>query len=615
MFRFLQGAKHALLLRPRKTQRKLRLSGALPVCGRHATRQDPGLALTRNPGMQRVVAVLRSAAHRHRSAVAAAGGLGEADGFFRRLEQGARLRLALGLLGSGIAVGDDAGARLHIDAAVLDEGRAQNDAAVHLAIGREIADAAAVGAALFLLEFVDDLHGAHLRRARQRARGKARHQRVDDVMAGVELACHVARDVHHVAVALDDEALAHAHAADLRYAADVVAAEIDEHQVLGALLGIGEQLGLEVLVFLRRRTAADGAGERTDRHLAVAHAHQDLGARAHERERAEVEMEQERRRVRAAQRAIEGERGQREGRGEALADDDLEHVARGDVFLGARDLGEELVLRGVRHRLGRRERVVGGDARMRHRLVEPRHNAFETGDGCRISRVGRERRVRPHGRDDDHLVLHAVEHDGDGRAHEDAVGHAEAVGRHVRQVLGKPHHVVAHVADDARADVGDVARQGDAGSVEQLAQRGERGIGLGHEGVRRGLRRSIDLGPGAARAPDDVGREADHGVAPAHGAAFDRFQQETHRPVVGQFQHGRDGRLEVGNEARRHDLRAALRVGARESLARRLDGEAERAGLGVRGRWRLAHSRPWPWSLPAPSPSAWRSAASLMRRP
>ena len=83
--------------------------------------------------------------------------------------------------------------------------------------------------------------------------------------------------MHHVAVALEEEAVGHLDGADLGDAADIVAAEVEQHQVLGALLGVGEQLLAEVLVLGRGRAARAGAGDRADGDLAVAHAHQDLG--------------------------------------------------------------------------------------------------------------------------------------------------------------------------------------------------------------------------------------------------------------------------------------------------------------------------------------------------
>src|SRR5215470_14114981 len=104
-----------------------------------------------------------------RSTVAAPRPLGKAHGFLRRLEQCAGLIEALLLFRRGIAVGDNSGARLHIDRAILDERRAQDDAAVHLAVGREVAHAASVGPTLLLLELVDNLHSAYLGGAGERA--------------------------------------------------------------------------------------------------------------------------------------------------------------------------------------------------------------------------------------------------------------------------------------------------------------------------------------------------------------------------------------------------------------------------------------------------------------
>ena len=92
------------------------------------------------------------------------------------------------------------------------------------------------------------------------------------------------------------------------------------------------RLGQRLVLGVGRRRAAR-AGDRADGHLAVAHAHEDLGARADEREVAEIEVEEERRGIGAAQRAIERERRQRERRREALRQHDLEDVAGGDVLL------------------------------------------------------------------------------------------------------------------------------------------------------------------------------------------------------------------------------------------------------------------------------------------
>src|SRR6185369_11863252 len=67
---------------------------------------------------------------------------GEAHGFFRRADKGARLQVALLELGLEVGIGHDADARLHMHDVVLHEGGAQQDAGVHRAVGGEVAGAA-----------------------------------------------------------------------------------------------------------------------------------------------------------------------------------------------------------------------------------------------------------------------------------------------------------------------------------------------------------------------------------------------------------------------------------------------------------------------------------------
>ena len=94
--------------------------------------------------------------------------------------------------------------------------------------------------------------------------GKPADERGDDVEVVAQFALDVGDDVHDVAVALDEEAVGHLDRADLGDAADVVAAEIEQHQMLGALLGVGEQLGGERGVLGRRLAAPARAGDRAD---------------------------------------------------------------------------------------------------------------------------------------------------------------------------------------------------------------------------------------------------------------------------------------------------------------------------------------------------------------
>jgi hypothetical protein len=58
-------------------------------------------------------------------------------------------------------------------------------------------------------------------------------------------AVHFRDQVHDVRVALDHHLVGHHHRAGLGDAADVVAAQVDQHQVLGQLLGIGLEFGFQ----------------------------------------------------------------------------------------------------------------------------------------------------------------------------------------------------------------------------------------------------------------------------------------------------------------------------------------------------------------------------------
>ena len=114
-------------------------------------------------------------------------------------------------------------------------------------------------------------------------------------------------------------------------AREVVAAEVDEHHVLGAVLLRREQpLG----VARRPARVVPAIGFRLARRpssLTSVSGEEPISASV-----AELEQEQVRRRVDAAQRAVELERARRGRPLGALGEDDLEGVARADVLLRAR---------------------------------------------------------------------------------------------------------------------------------------------------------------------------------------------------------------------------------------------------------------------------------------
>ncbi len=112
------------------------------------------------------------------------------------------------------------------------------------------------------LELVDQLHGPDLRSAGEGAGRIAGGQDVDGVETGTHLADDRGDDVHDVREALDRAELDHPHGARLAHPAEIVAAEVDEHQVLGALLLAADQFGGELGVLGVGAPARSRAGDR-----------------------------------------------------------------------------------------------------------------------------------------------------------------------------------------------------------------------------------------------------------------------------------------------------------------------------------------------------------------
>ena len=88
---------------------------------------------------------------------------------------------------------------------------------------------------------------------------------VEGELADGVAAFDVRNDVHHLAEALDRELIGHLDRGCPRDAADVVAAEIEQHQMLGALFLVRQQLGFKRPVLLGCRAAWPGAGDRAHR--------------------------------------------------------------------------------------------------------------------------------------------------------------------------------------------------------------------------------------------------------------------------------------------------------------------------------------------------------------
>ena len=243
--------------------------------------------------------------------------------------------------------------------------------------------------------------------------------------AGLELADDLGDEVRDVRETLRLEESRHAHRARPADAREVVAPEVDQHHVLGAVfLGREEPLGV---AFAR----PGRAGDRVQRRGAPLGLDQGLGRGADEREAVELEQEQVRRGVHAPQRSVDVERTRGSRPLGALRKDDLERVAGADVLLGLHDRALVFVPRGQAP--GRARGCATAGRVLRERAVQ------ERGDLGRVAgqHLGHPRRV--------------VE------AHE-RLGDDEAALRKVASGLRERHRrlqhcgvVVAEVADDGLA--------------------------------------------------------------------------------------------------------------------------------------------------------------------
>ncbi len=81
-----------------------------------------------------------------------------------------------------------------------------------------------------------------------------------------KLSAEARGQMHHVRIALDEHQPVDFHRTVFADAAQVVASQIDEHDVLGALFGIGEEFGFELTIFFfvasARARSGQGAGRR-----------------------------------------------------------------------------------------------------------------------------------------------------------------------------------------------------------------------------------------------------------------------------------------------------------------------------------------------------------------
>ena len=163
--------------------------------------------------------------------------------------------------GVGAAVRDDAAAQPQRCRVTTRRNvqRADRHVELRVAAGRKMADRAGVDAARRLLHRADHLHRADLWRAGDRTAGEQRGEHVERIRTGAQRRRDGGGHLMDGGVSLYREELGHLDAAGRRDARQVVAHQIHDHEVFGALFRVGGERAGAGGIARRIGIAAGGA--------------------------------------------------------------------------------------------------------------------------------------------------------------------------------------------------------------------------------------------------------------------------------------------------------------------------------------------------------------------
>src|SRR5215211_117408 len=163
--------------------------------------------------------------------------------------------LVLAVLALRVGLEDDRAAGADLGPAVSEDDGPDRHREVGRAAQPEPTDRAGVDAAGGALDLAEDLRGAQLGGACHRSGREAGADGVDGGSVGAEAAADLGDELVDGLVGLDLHHPRHLDAADLTDGAEVVAQEVDDHQVLGPVLLVGGEGGGEGRVFVGRCAA------------------------------------------------------------------------------------------------------------------------------------------------------------------------------------------------------------------------------------------------------------------------------------------------------------------------------------------------------------------------
>ena len=257
--------------------------------------------------------------------------------------------------------------------------------------------------------------------------------------------------MHYMRVALDHHLVGELDATGLGDAPDIIASQIDEHQVLGQLLGIGQQLGFQRLVLRLIAAAGAGAGDGAYRDHALLVPHQDLRRGADHMKVLQVEEEHVGRGIKAAQRTVEIQWRRSKRNRHALGEHHLHDVAVGDVFTRLLHRGLETLLGEAGNKVLLAHLGRAGNLGAFHRLLQQSHQLVQASlTLLQCSRLGRVH-VHHHKQFSAEVIEH---HDFIGKHQQDVGGTDQIrIGTLGQAWLDVAHSVVAEVADQAAGEL------------------------------------------------------------------------------------------------------------------------------------------------------------------
>ena len=173
------------------------------------------------------------------------------------------------ILGFWVRIGYQPCARLNVSAVTHQNGCANRNRQVGITREREVPNNTAVDTASRGLEVVNDFESTRLGRARKRAGRERCAEHIHGVRMLGKLTLDTRDDVHDVTESFNFHELGDLDRARLTDAQEVIACEINQHQVLGALFGVEKQLiskgGVKLRCFATRTRASNGLGEHSAR--------------------------------------------------------------------------------------------------------------------------------------------------------------------------------------------------------------------------------------------------------------------------------------------------------------------------------------------------------------